>query len=357
MVLILASLSMLLSWSFHRKLRKFASLPPPLDRLMCDLDEKEPWYSRRMRELAAKLLMRNRNTGIIAAPLYNTSIRTSNDVRSRNHSAMIKLCDMGTNAYPAIDALVSCLQEKDLTTGFNAYNVLCLIHADDDPRFAQALHSCANNTNVLNVFDYMLDGNSSRLIFFNLYKYSPEFQRFALRAIAQRDVDAKTLLPKVMRLASPNVDFETRKNAIVCLGAIGPAADKAVPLLKQIVQNRNEYPQIRGPALEALTRIAPNDPQTIPLLKEMITNQHTLARVKAALGLWRLRAISTEEVLPVLEPALEHKLASVRVSTLQGIYEMGPVAQPLKSKVETCLTDQDEGVRTSAKLALSKLGP
>lgn len=338
-----------------RRERLFASLPPPMNQLMTDLCVKDAWYYRLVTYIATSARIHRMSHRVLPATWENAANVSERKIESVNFQALDKLCALGTNAYPAIPALVECLQDPDEPLRVRASSVLCAIHAENDGRLAEALRSQTDLRRILATLWYMTD---DRLYGWEVYSHIGNINRsrFAFVALGQCGARARPVVSNVAAMACAEHGMELRTNAMLCLGAIGPAADAAVPMLKQTASDHKEWPQIRALAAESLQCIAPDDPETLSLLKQMMADEHALVRVKAAMVLWRRKAISADEVLAVLNREAEHKLVSVRTAVMQGAAEMGTVAQPLKLKVEKCLAYEDERVRLAATSALAKIG-
>jgi HEAT repeat protein len=198
--------------------------------------------------------------------------------------------------------------------------------------------------------------------------------------------------------------------AISALGAIGPAADAAAPVLRAIMAGHGAHPSkafedfCRTRAATALGRIFPGDVDAVgflrkglaaesevarwlaadglgligPPAKSAITelrtamrDPHPTVRVSAACALWNI-AGEVETVLPVLERALSEEDYSFytkpsnsftgyhlshRVCAAIGLRDIGPDAAPTTLTLASGLTDSDPGLRGAVARALEAIGP
>jgi HEAT repeat protein len=303
---------------------------------------------------------------------------------------------MGTNAWPAIPALLAALDSKDPAVRRLAVHALIVVEAYKAPaidrlksmlagktRPAQTLvdllagHSFQPGTPFLekmggHVFevaagfygfegDGLGQGDDAEHLFEvaegrDLRRDSPAL-RFALTALAACGRGARTAIPLLQRLAaSQNADPVPRAMAITALGEIDHGIrNQTVPLLWRLLRDSGEWPRVRGAAAASLARLAPNDTDIPILLRHALRADAGAVRAGAAEGLWRLRA-PAGELLPVLIAALDQKLVSVRCASLRVLGEMGGAARAAKPAVEARLQDESKLVRRQAALALQRIG-
>jgi HEAT repeat protein len=123
-----------------------------------------------------------------------------------------------------------------------------------------------------------------------------------------------------------------------------------LPLLKGVLQDKEEWPLVSASAAKALATAAPTEVETRDLLRQALQDPRSAVRLAAATALWRLKAPAAE-VLPVLTALLHHKLASTRAGALNGIFEMGSAALSSAPEVQRLTSDENESVRRAAAVA------
>lgn len=168
-----------------------------------------------------------------------------------------------------------------------------------------------------------------------------------LEALAAIGPEAKDAIPEVIKvLDSP--DWEERYAAANMLGAMKESAKDALPKLKQLAIDDEDY-DVHQAALDALRQIAPDDPAVMEAVfasididddeacREFITNQG-------------------DKAATFLQQAVESETPEVRKKALQllGKVEI-PRAQQL-AIYQKLLTDNDPTVKSTAAQQLIKAG-
>ncbi len=128
------------------------------------------------------------------------------------------------------------------------------------------------------------------------------------------------------------------------LGKIGPAAEMAVPLLGQTLQEGDDADSAE--AGSALARIVP---AAVPVLRELAG--HTVERTRnRALAAMAAIAGDPEKVVPVLADLLEHKDVAIRRHSTIALFRM--TTEPI-APVIRAFQDDDAEVRLTARNAMS----
>lgn len=156
-------------------------------------------------------------------------------------------------------------------------------------------------------------------------------------------------------------DEHVKGDAAVALGAIGPAAAKAVPSLEKILANGGGPSGPRYAAAYALARIGAAAKPALATLRGLVdTDDNVLATVVV----WAILKISPEDTsivetaMPKLRKALRNGDDNVRLEAAVALGEIGPAAAgavPLLELVEE--DDAVKAVRGAAAQALAKIRP
>lgn len=323
-----------------------------LHQLVHDLIAQSPWYRRLVSRALIKPVARDPKflaqvSGVtpiqghsLGTLVARTRVRWFNSVDqaqiqswSRQWKASQTLVQMGTNAWPAIPALLDLTHRSDPNDRFYALMVLYHIDAGRWPQFRSAVLRHANSHRSIESFCWFADRRNESWLSINglvstVVVIREEYRRFALRCLSALGPSAKEAVPDLLRLAQAKEDHEFAAAIIQVFGTIGSGASAAEPLLKTILQDSGEWSDLRAAAAQALSRINPNGPETRTLLERALRDDHALVRVRAAGGLAQLRGTS-EGLMPILTNALGHKLASVRIAALESLAELRSNATPV----------------------------
>jgi HEAT repeat protein len=326
--------------------RSPAPLPGPLRKPVHDLRAEVPFYYAWINRLFA-----TGRASWMPGRLVSLAGTEADRVSERRAQATWKLGEMGTNVWPAIPVLLKTLENRDLPIRYSAAAVLSRIRADQAPGFEQLKLRLRNKERPADALNYLLTGRDE----FGRW-HGLEVRCFALAGLAALGPGARSRLGTVLEiLKSKDDDHEMRAKALEVIRSIGSIGNAGVSLLKQVFQDREEWPDVRAAAARALAGVAPSDTQLPPLLRQALGASPGLVRVAAAETLWQLGA-PTAEVLPVLTGALGHKLATVRVGALKAVAGMGKTAQPAATAVRGLLSDENEPVRRAATVAQASMG-
>jgi HEAT repeat protein len=257
---------------------------------------------------------------------------------------------MGTNAWPAVPALLDLAARDDPTTRFDAMEVLTGIRADQHPAFRVMI---ADHLKVARCAEDLARTLKSAPSDFWVSTERAK-QQFALALLSAAGPAARHAVPSLEVLAESKNDHDLRAAGVAVLRDIGPSARSAVPVLKKLLQDKDEWPDVRSRAASALPRICPKDPEIVRLLSQMLHDDRILVRVRVAGALADLKA-PPNDLLPALTNALDHKLASIRLAALESLCEMDDAALPVKEQVASRLQDNDESVRRAALATLQTL--
>jgi hypothetical protein len=333
-----------------------------LDQLVRDLAGPEPFLGsiRLMDRLLlpnTRFITQGFGYAVVGGPTGGSGLRTRwfnwrvsrlRRASQKRSSAKATLMHLGTNAWPAIPALLDLAEVKQSPAWRDALEILIEIKAARHPGFRRLVATRGNVAKFVGDFSWSLRVTPSD------FWGGQGMQQFALAYLAAGGPASKAAVPDLIQLVQSKADHETRAAALAVFGEIGPDAVAALPLLKQVLRDKDDWPDVRGRAARALPQISPRDPEVVSLLNEMLHEDRILVRVGAAGGLATLKA-PPSELLPVLTNALNHKLASVRVAALESLSSMGAAALPIKSQITAQLQDQNQSVRQAACEALQNM--
>lgn len=323
-----------------------APLEPRLGKLVHDLQAEIPFHYSLVNKMPPAL-----KAALVPNRLVRLARNEANRVAGPRDQARRELGRMGTNAWPAIPLLLKTLLRQDLPTRYAAAKVLAHIKADQAPEFERLKPGLSNRARPADVFGLLLTGNDESGL-----RNGREIRCFALAGLAALGPGARSRLGMVIEVAkSKDEDHEMRAMALEVIRSVGSLGKGTEFFLKQLFQDREEWPDVRAAAIRALTDAAPGDPQLRSLLRQALGDSPGLVRIAAAEALWQLGSPAAE-VLPVMADALGHKLASVRLAALKAVTRMGKAAQPIASAVRALLSDEKEPVRQAATAALASMG-
>ncbi|HTS17835.1 MAG TPA: HEAT repeat domain-containing protein [Verrucomicrobiae bacterium] len=208
-------------------------------------------------------------SAVQAAPQLAQALR---DTKLRV-TALGALGRMGRAAQEAIPSLLNLLRDEAL---------------DNRARYmtADALSvSLPNDTRSVSIFiDLMKDKDA-------------EIRVLAVRAIADRGANAAEAVPALMRLYQTE-NLQGRLAIIYCLGAIGPHAESAVPLLTSTLQDQSRSYRnlVRDWGAVAVGKIGPGAKDAAPGLVALLHDPEYIVRMHAADALGRLGAVAIAAV-------------------------------------------------------------
>ena len=162
--------------------------------------------------------------------------------------------------------------------------------------------------------------------------------------------------PEVQRLVAAVGQGETgsRWRAAQALGAMGPAAGRAVPSLVGALGDRSS--EVRWRAAEALGLIGPAALTAVPALARALGDADPLVCAEAAKALGLLGAGAASAV-PQLGAVLTARDTACRREAAKALARMGRAAEPALGSLIGALKDKDKFVRAQAARALGLIGP
>lgn len=321
---------------------------PQLLALVNDLNAKEDWYYVAIERWHIQAKMQATTTWV-PQYLVKKAQQQGMKVLGQQFAAKNKLIKMGTNAWPVLPELVRSVASKSHSAGAYAAMVLAGIMADESPDYVNLMSDLRKKGQPVPLFVWLLDGKDQ-----SNQEFDHRTKLFALRSLAMLGPDASPAIPQIRNRMQAIYDHELRCQAMVTLGAVATNNVMLITTLKQLFQDTNEWPDVRGTALEILARVDSNREEVLSLLHQSLNDERSLLRLKAAHTLWQIKP-EPDVVLPVLTNCLIHKLASVRLETLQVLAGMKSAARPAIPLIISLLSDTNSSIRLEATNTLQKI--
>lgn len=182
----------------------------------------------------------------------------------------------------------------------------------------------------------------------------PEFnvQQATCRAIAAMGPMASRAAPELVFVVENGL-VSARSRALVALGSIGPV--EGIDTVGILTKWMTAFSVIdRERALEGLARFGAGAVSAREGVEKLMYRDDASVRPHAAFTYWKITGYP-EKPLQVLGEMLGRHDDQNPALILVGA--MGSVADPLIEKVAALLADEEEGLRESALIALSQMGP
>ena len=329
-----------LPWSFATGATTNGELPKVVASLLAEMYARPSWYHRWV--LSSPWLRQN------VPELTRRAYRAESQVWMKSGEAARKLAALGTNAWPAIPVLVAGVTNQP-RLAMRAISVLVQIEADQHPDWNNLAQPWRGDAGAATYLGYVLYTKNEFV-----QPYDGRHRRFALLGLGAVGPGAPLAVPHVMGVLKTDDDHQLWPLAAAALRNAEVESSSFVPLLSATLRDSNKHPYIRASAAGALGEVMPATPETLGLLRESLQDEFSVIRLAAVRSLWRA-GVPVEELLPVIESLLDHKLRTVRLGALKVVCEMGRVAQPSARAVEERLRDENEDVRGAAKKALEAI--
>jgi hypothetical protein len=246
--------------------------------------------------------------------------------------AATALTKRGTNAWPAVPALLSAVTNKDMSVGVVTAEALVGIRAEESPEWARSRQMLTGQTNAARVFRHLVVG---RDMFGRTYDAA--HRRFGLLGLAATGPAAGIAYSDIVEVLKHDKDLELRACAAMVLGGLEAERMATMVLLKGVLQDKEEWPLVSAAAAKVLVTAAPAEAETRDLLRQALQDPRSAVRLADARALWRMPA-PADEVLRVLTALLNNKLVSTRAGALNGLCEMGSAARPSVPEVQRLTT-------------------
>lgn len=182
----------------------------------------------------------------------------------------------------------------------------------------------------------------------------PEDDVQGMVAVSLVNLDAwrgQDVVPALIKaLKSTEAEGLLPSSAARALGALGPAAEPAIPALTETI--RRGQPFIADHAAEALGKIGP---AAVPALRELLSSSTGTVRAHAAKALGSAGA-SAEDTVPSLLESLKRDSPSVRAAAARALGEARASSDEVIAALTTALADKNRDVRNAAIRALGRIG-
>jgi HEAT repeat protein len=228
-------------------------------------------------------------------------------------------------------------------------SVLAEIEADKHPDWNRLVKTWRGHAGLATNLAYLLYTKNEFA-----QPYDARHRRFGLLGLGAVGPAARPVSQRVIGVMKTDDDHQLWPLAVTALRNAQVESSSFVPLLSETLRDSNKHPYVRASAAGALGEVMPATPETLGLLRESLRDEFAVIRLAAARSLWRA-GVPVEELLPVIESLLGHKLRTVRLGALKFVCEVGRVGQPLKRAVEERLTDENAEVRGAAGEALGAI--
>lgn len=178
---------------------------------------------------------------------------------------------------------------------------------------------------------------------------NPQVRDHAIDALVQYGPDQVPFLAKMVEDRSKPT---ARMAAIRALGAFGPRAAAAVPVIVAALQDQTW--DGRDVAAESLGFIGQASPDVERALCEALKDGDERVRMAAARALGRCRAAS-QEAVKALAAALKDADPNVQMAAVEALGELGPAAQSAVPELEELARQGTPVLQATAQEALSRI--
>lgn len=318
-----------------------ADISPSPKQLLRQVQATVPWYYRWIEAYGVRLhLPQQWISKAFTADLNADQVRSA---------AVVRLAALGTNAWITAPALTDIVAKGDMRIGVPAALTLAGMKIEQSPDWQRLAGRLADRPQAVRILEWLVKGSDEWR-----RPYTLAQRRFGLVGLGAVGPAAKPAAPMVVELLKSRDDSALWPAAIAALAGMKPEVSELLPYFKRVLQDPEDWPDKRASAADVLAVLAPNDPDLRPLLQVALRGSSGLVRAAAARTLWKLNK-SPDEVLPALTALLDHRLVSIRAAALDGLAQMGGSARPSMPRVEQLTTDEDSAVRQAATNALKRI--
>ncbi|EKV00453.1 HEAT repeat-containing protein [Leptolyngbya sp. PCC 7375] len=310
-------------------------------------------------------------TQIVQQPIeqkcINENIRALLDQpNDLNPTSFKSIADCGPQAVPALMAILEG-EDSDLTR--HAAQALVNIGSDALPGMIEALQentlvigdrdaSCDTTAAYTNIFSCWADNDllvqtTVVALVKNLQDENITVRNGAVQALGAIGPSAYAAVP-VMIETLQDGDELVRENAVITLGQIGPEARDAVPELIEVFQTQDLDLSVH--AANALGQIGPDARDAVPAIITVLEDQDSDIRAIAAEVLGEIGP-DAHAAVPALIAALSDQNVFLRRRAASALGEIGPDARNAVPALINALQDSDDGVQSNAMTALGNIGP
>jgi hypothetical protein len=254
------------------------------------------------------------------------------------------LREIGTNAIPT---LLRMLRASDSSFKLKVIGLI------DKQRFVPVNFTKASTLNwrADNGFSVLGERASNAvpaLIQIHEHKYSISSQNAVADALGAIGPPAASAVPVLLREATKPTGV-TRIYALRALGRIHAQSELVVPGLVKCLGDRD--PDVKGLAASGLGQLGPEGKTAVPALVALLNDASLSVRFAAVRALGRIRC-EPEIVVPALIKSLDDSMFPVRYETVTALKAYGFDAKKLTDVLSEKLKSQDASVRKEASVLL-----
>jgi HEAT repeat protein len=311
-----------------------------LDRVASHLADEDP-EARRRAALAVAGLCSGSGDLAAEAGAVASLLPALRDPEPRVRAAAARaLASMGEAARPALDALRALRDDADPAARFSSAAALWRIGREATGAVAACLEAEAAGGAP------KPDG-----IWVWLSPWDEGLKPFdLLREIAGASPEAF----QELHAAAGDPASPSRAAAIEALGAIGPGAMEAIPVLREAAGSEDGGAAL--PAAEAIWKISGDAGPAVRILVVILERGPAEDRPEAAFRLGRL-GLRARDAVPALEEAVESQDRPLCRAAIDALGSIGPEAAPAARALASRIKDIDPWMRAAALDALGQIGP
>jgi len=273
-----------------------------------------------------------------------------NEPVQRRIGAVTALRLMGTNAVPAIPALLDALHDRDVRVSMSAAMVLGQVAPDSltgliatlDDSKTSARHAAMTG---LTQIGFRTAPAVPKLVSLLRSSTDRARARLALEAIG------KPAVPSLIELLDDSSE-EMRLEAIGTLGTIGALARAAIPALTTLVQDRSQ--NVRYQTLNSLALICRSCDPVVSVLQSALGDESWDVRRIAATHLSQNPRVA-QATVDMLREKLERGTAADKEMAIVNLGFMGAAAEPALAPLRNVSAAENATVRELAREASRRI--
>lgn len=267
---------------------------------------------------------------------------------------------MGSEVGEEVAAVKELLEDESEDVRIHAFYALCHLGADAEAvaptltehlrggdeslrhKALQTFFNCRNYVNpelVPDFLEILTDPASDN-----------SFRGMATGCLWYCRADAEPAVPALARGLTDD-DYSVRFHSALALGAIGPAAKEALPVLLEARRS-----DILQDVVDALRRIGAAAEEIAPVLVRMTQSEDSDDRRFAAEALVEIGA-ETDVAVAVLSDSLNDDDSFTRYIAARTLGKIGTRAESAVPALSAALNDENTRVRDAAKAALERIAP
>ncbi|MEN6449155.1 MAG: HEAT repeat domain-containing protein [Thermoguttaceae bacterium] len=262
--------------------------------------------------------------------------------------AAVALGKIGPAAIPAIMEL---LKDKDVQCRWAAVSALKEVGSAAVPVLVRSLKNKSLNSDEVFAVEMALGriGSPAVSTLVECLNNPAAYVRCRAASALREAGPPKSAIPALSKMLREREE-RTQYAAAMALVRLGKAA---IPALLDVLKERSAGAWY---AADALGKIGPEARTAVPILTELLRDKNRRIRLSAASALADIDP-KAEVTMPVLVELLADGDQGVRSCAAEATGKFGPMARTATPALIGLLTDRDADVRCSAAGALGKIGP